>query len=202
MYLNLESKAVSETPATTIVPVFKPMPGHTPRSAKDRCKRIHRYVSSLATAASAQLKQALFVLRNASTELPSPELQAAARKQYSQAEFLSATKELLCIWVHLEAVDQGGETMSGWLIEFLQFSLASTDFVIEQPSAQSIMEEHGDCTETKVLIEHVCQSISHRLGYGPMAKLLAPAFAPLLEKSRLLRQQALRDALTIDAAEL
>jgi hypothetical protein len=178
------------------------MPGHTPRSAKDRYKRVHRYVSNLAMAASAQMKQALLVLRNAAAELPSPELQTAARKQYSQVEFLAATKELLCIWVHLEAVDQGGETMPGWLIEFLKLALAATDFVIEQPPAQAIMEQHGDCTETKVLIEQVCRSIAQKLGYGAVANILAPAFAPLLEKSRLLRQQALRDALTVDAAEL
>jgi hypothetical protein len=174
------------------------MPGHNPRSRQDRYRRVQYYVSVLGASASAQLKQALLVLRNAADQLPSPELSRAARKQYLESEFLPATKEMLCIWLHLEAIDQGGEMMPQWLMNYLKLALYATDFLIDSPTAVSIMEQHAQCMDMQTLIAHVCESLGRRLGYGDVSSQLAPAFAPLLENSRAVRQKALRESLTMD----
>jgi hypothetical protein len=174
------------------------MPGHNLRSRQDRYRRVRSYVSQLGAAASAQLKQALLALRNAADKLPTPELQAAASKQYVESEFLPAVKELLCIWIHLEAIDQGGEMMPEWLMNYLKLAVYGTDFLIESPPAEQVMDQHAHCTEMSMLQKEVSESLAERLGYGSVAKQLAPAFIPLLENSRSTRQKILRESLTND----
>jgi hypothetical protein len=192
---------MSELAHTSIPAIFRPNPGHNPKSRNDRYRRVHKYVSELAAAASGQLKQALVVLRNASDELPE-QLQPAAQKQYVESEFMPAAKELLCIWIHLEAIDQGGEIMPEWLVEFLKLSLHATDFVIAAPTAADVMQSHSACTTLNMLVDQSAASIATRLGYGSVAKSFAPIFAPLLLNSRATRQEVLHNALTIDAVEL
>jgi hypothetical protein len=192
---------MSELAHTSTQPSFRPNPGHNPKSRQDRYRRVHKYVCELAAAASAQLKQALVVLRNASGELPE-HLRAAAQKQYLESEFMPASKELLCLWIHLEAIDQGGEITPEWLVEFLKLSLHATDFVIEAPTAAEVMQSHAACTTANMLVDKAAASIATRLGYGNLAPSFAPLFAPLLLDSRATRQEVLHDALTIDAVEL
>jgi hypothetical protein len=163
---------------------------------------VHRYVSTLAEGASSRLNQALLVLRANAGKLPTPELQAAAEKQYAQTELSAATKVLLSLWIFQEAMDQGAESMPGWVMEFLKLSLHATDYLIAEPPARQIMETQCQCQQMDVLSRSTCEMIASSLGYGDSAKMLAGAFAPLLADSRTLRQNFLRDALTEDAAAL
>jgi hypothetical protein len=192
---------MSELASTPTPVIFRPNLGHNPKSSNDRYRRVHKYVCDLSAAASGQLKQGLIVLRNAAKELPE-QLQPAAQKQYVESEFMPASKEMLCIWIHLEAIDQGGEIMPTWLVEFLELSMNATDFLIDRPSASDVMQSHAACTTVIDLINQSAVSIATRLGYGTAAKSFGPIFAPLLLNSRTTRQQVLHDALTIDAVEL
>lgn len=174
------------------------MPGHNPRSRQDRYRRVHQYVSQLGGASSHQLRQALLVLRNAADQLPTPELQDAARKSFTDEEFLTATKELLCIWIHLEAVDQGAEAMPGWLMNFLKLSLSATDYLIQRPQAMEVMQAHVHCVELSQLYAEVSLALASYLGFGACTQALAPTFLPLLANSRAVRQQLLKEALTLE----
>jgi hypothetical protein len=164
---------------TASAALYRPMPGHSPRSRQDRYRRCHWYVARLGSVASQQLKQALLVLKNAADELPTPALQQAARKNYSEGEFMAATKEMLCIWIHLEAVDQGGTSMPSWLMNYLQLALYASDFLIEQPKSAEVMQAHAECKEIPALLDEVALTISRYLGFGEVAEQLAPAFVPL-----------------------
>jgi hypothetical protein len=192
---------MTELAPTSVPAIFRPDLGHNPKSRNDRYRRVHKYVCDLSAAASGQLKQALVVLRNAAEELPE-HLRPAAQKQYVESEFMPASKELLCIWIHLEAIDQGGEIMPTWLVEFLELSMHATDFLIAMPSASDIMQSHAGCIAISDLVDQSAASIAAKLGFGNVSQSFAPIFAPLLINSRPTRQQVLHDALTIDAVEL
>ena len=188
---------MSEFAITTPAIMFRPMPGHNPRSRQDRYRRVHYYVSQLGAAASGQLKQALLALRAASEHMP-VDLQELALKPYIESEFLPATKELLCIWIHLEAVDQGGEGMPSWLMQYLKLALYATDYSIPEPQAINVMEQHAACSELPALFGEVSLTMAAYLGYGERANELAPAFLPLLENTRQIRQRILKQSLAGD----
>ena len=192
---------VSEFAVTNPAIVFRPMPGHNPRSRQDRYRRVHYYVSQLGAAASGHLKQALLALRGASDHMPE-DLQNLAMKPYMESEFLPATKELLCIWIHLEAVDQGGEGMPSWLMQYLKLGLYATDYLIPEPQAINVMQAHAPCTELPALFDEVALTMAQYLGYGARASEFAPAFNPLLESTRQLRQKILKQSLTADLETL
>lgn len=189
---------MSEFAISTPAQVFRPMPGHNPRSRQDRYRRVHYYVSKMGQTASAQLKQALLVLRNAAAQMPTPDLQIAASKQYTEQEFLPATKELVCIWIHLEAVDQGGEAMPAWLMNYLKLALYATDYLIAEPQAMDIMAKHAHCSDLPTLYSEVGETIGQYLGYGEAAAALGPAFLPLLTNARATRQKFLKESLTVE----
>jgi hypothetical protein len=188
--------AVSSTSA-----VFRPMPGHNPRNRQDRYRRVHYYVAQLGGQASSQLKQALMVLRSAAEQLPTQQLQQAARKQFTEAEFLPATKELLCIWLHLEAVDQGGDAMPSWLMSYLKLALHATDYLIEQPAGLDIMHTHAHCQQLPELYEEVGKTIAAYLGFGECSEILAKVFIPLLSNSRAMRQKVLKESLVLEVED-
>lgn len=176
-------------------PLFRPMPGHNPRNREDRYRRVRYYTAQLGSQASAQLKQALLVLRNNADQMPTPELQAMARKQYTEVEFLSAVKELMCMWIHLEAVDQGGEGMPSWLMSYLKLALFATDYMIEKPGSMEIMTMHAHCTELADLHTESAKTVAAYLGFGASSEILGKAFVPLLTNSRAMRQKLLRESL-------
>jgi hypothetical protein len=186
------SEFATNTPATQ---VFRPRPDHNPRARADRYRRVHYYVSEMAMAASGQLKQALLALRNAAPNLATAELQAVASKQYTEEEFLPATKELLCIWMHLEAVDQGGEMMPAWVMNFLKLALYATDYLIPEPKAMAIMDSHADCRDLESLYQEVSETMGSCLGFAQHGKALASALVPLLTNSRPIRQKLFKSAL-------
>ena len=192
---------MSEFAVTTPAIVFRPMPGHNPRSRQDRYRRVHYYVSQLGAAASGQMKQALLALRAASHAMPE-DLQSLALKPYTESEFLPATKELLCIWIHLEAVDQGGEGMPSWLMQYLKLALYATDYLIPEPQAINVMQIHAACEELPPLFSEVGLAMAAYLGYGEKASEFAPAFLPLLENTRQIRQRILKQSLTADVDSL
>lgn len=176
---------------------YRPSPDHNPRSRQDRYRRVHYYVSQMGMTVSGQLRQALMTLRNAADQLNSPELREIARKQYTEEEFLPACKEILCIWIHLEAVDQGGEMMPAWLMNYLKLALYATDYLIDRPQAMAIMDSHADCADLPSLFQEVALTTGEFLGFGAHAATLAPAIKILLANSRPLRQRLLKDSLTL-----
>lgn len=180
---------------------FRPKPGHFPRSKQDRYKRIQYYVGQLGEAASAQMKQALIVLRNAAEQLP-PELQPIAHKDYSDTELLPALKELVCIWIHVEAIEQGSESMMTWLMEYFKLALHATDSLIPEPKALDIMTLHAHCEDLESLYTEVSTTIGGYLGFGDQAPTLAPAFVALLINSKPLRQKLFKDSLTIQVEDI
>jgi hypothetical protein len=199
----MESQSLESnlTPSLTLparVNKYTPPPGHQPRKRQTICKRVRYYVSELGVVASSQLKQALLLIRNASDKMTSADLREAAGKQFVESQFLPATKELLCIWIHLEAVDQGGEAMPGWLMEYLKLALYATDYLIEQPPAVEIMEYHAHCQGLDSLYEDVGQTMAISLGFGTSAPAFAAALIPLMKNSRPARQQVLKDSLTLN----
>lgn len=135
------------------------------------------------------------VLRNNADQMPTPELQEMARKQYTEVEFLPATKELMCMWIHLEAVDQGGEGMPSWLMKYLKLALCATDYMIEKPASMEVMAMHAHCTELDDLHAEAAKTIATYLGYGASSEILGKAFVPLLTNSRAMRQKLLRESL-------
>jgi len=178
--------------------VFRPKPGHHPRNRQEQHKRVHRYVSLLGNSASVQLQQSILKMRNAAEKMPTPQLQAAASKEISEEEFRWAIKELLCLWIHLEAVDQGGAGMPTWLINYLKLALYATDYLVAQPTAAEIMKAHAHCENLTELYSEVSESIAKYLGLGDCASSLGIAFVSLLTESRALRQNILKDSLTAD----
>lgn len=175
---------------------------HCPRSAKERYRRIHYYVSTLSVSISEQLKQILLAIRHVSDQIKNDEIRQVAQKPFSEAEFLPAVKELLCIWIHLDAIDQGGHSMSDWLLNYLRLSLFATDFLISRPGAVAVLDLHGKCPDSEALASEVCLKMCEYLGFGPHAKAFAPALHSLILQSRPFRQKILRDSLCLPVDEL
>lgn len=182
--------------------LYRPLPGHTPRSRNDRCKRVHQYAAKLAASASAELKHTLLALRNAADEQPATALQTAARKEFTEPEFLAAVKEIVCIWTYLEAVDQGGEMMPQWLMNYFKLALYAADYLIEHPTSANIMQAYADCSQMDELMARATRTIANHLGFGEHADKFCPSLAPLLENSRSIRQAALKQSLTQELIEL
>lgn len=181
---------------------FRPRPEHNPRVRHERFQRVHYYVSRMGVAVSDELKDIVVALRTSAEQFTSEEIRAAVTKQYREAEVLAATKELLCIWIHLEAVDQGGELMPAWLMHFFKLSLYVSDYLIASPEAMEVMDSHSDCREMGALCDDVGLTVAAYLGYGRSAPLLAPVIAPILRESREIRQPILKDALTLPVEEM
>lgn len=175
---------------------------HCPRSAKERYRRIHYYVSMLSVSISEQLKQILLAVRHVSDQIKNDEIRQVARKPFSEAEFLPAVKELLCIWIHLDAIDQGGYSMPDWLLNYLRLSLFATDFLISRPGAVAVLELHGQCRDPEILAQEVCLKMCEYLGFGPHAKAFAPALHSLILNSRPYRQKILKDSLHLPVNQL
>jgi hypothetical protein len=181
--------------------LYRALPGHTPRSRADRYKRVHLYISKLADAVGAQLRETLLYLRKTAPDLSGQDLQEQAAKSFSEVELSQAMKEIVCIWIYLEAIDQGGETMPQWLMAYLKLALYATDYLVAQPQAQMIMQSYGGYALTDDLIRAACQNIGGYLGFAASSKQLAPFLSGLFDDSRRRRQSLLKLSLTQNLLE-
>ena len=190
---------MAETAAETR---FFVTPALNPKTRSERYKRVHYYVSQLGVSVSARLKERLVAIRGLADKIKDPDLSALAAKNFSEAEFLPAVKELLCIWVHLDAADQGGDLMPAWLMNYLKLALYASDYLIGMPDAMSVMDLHTDCADLDSLCSEVSIKACQYLGFGAAAAAFAPGVKPLLTESRPLRQKHLCDSLSLPLEQL
>lgn len=181
---------------------FHARPEHNPKDRTEKYRRVHYYVSRMGVAISNQLKQALLALRNAAPQLQTEQMRVVASKQYTEDEFLPAVKELLCIYIHLDAIDQGGELMPAWLMNYLKLALHATDYLIATPEAMFVMESHADCRSLQELTNEVSHSVCQTLGHGGCSRAFAPAIGTLIKSSQATRNRILKDSLTMPLIEL
>jgi hypothetical protein len=181
---------------------FRARPEHNPKERTEKYRRVHYYVSRMGVAISNQLKQALLALRNAAPQLQTEQMRVVASKQYTEDEFLPAVKRLLCIYIHLDAIDQGGELMPAWLMNYLKLALHATDYLIANPEAMHIMESHADCRNMNELTNEVSQIVCETLGHGGCARAFAPAIGTLIKSSQATRNRILKESLTAPLSEL
>lgn len=181
---------------------FYVTPALNPKSRAERYKRVHFYVSQMGISVSARLKERLLAIRGLSNRIKDPDLAILASKSFSETEFLPAVKELLCIWIHLDAADQGGELMPSWLMDYLKLALYASDYLIATPDAMSVMDLHSDCTDLDSLCSEVALKVCEYLGFGAAATAFAPGVKPLLSESRPIRQLNLRDSLCLPLNQL
>jgi hypothetical protein len=192
----MAAATMSQTVTVKRFSLYRPVPGHTPRSRADRYKRAHLYISRLSAAVDAQLREALLSLRKQSPSLSDENLQMQASKKFSEAQLAQAVKEIICIWIYLEAVDQGGEMMPQWLMNYLKLALYATDYLIAQPQAQVIMQSYAAYPVTEDLIRAACRNIAGYLGFDPSAAGIVQILSSMFEKSGRLRQSLLKSSLT------
>ena len=177
-------------------------PALNPKSRSERYKRVHFYVSQMGISVSLRLKERLLAVRGLATKIKDPDLSSLARKSFSEAEFLPAVKELLSIWIHLDAADQGGDLMPSWLMNYFKLALYASDYLIASPEAMSVLDLHSDCSDPESLHSEVAIKVCQYLGFGAAAAAFAPGVRPLLSESRLIRQTHLRDSLSLPLDEL
>jgi hypothetical protein len=182
--------------------VFRVRPEHNPKTKSEKYKRVHYLVCRLGLAVSDRLQEALVDLRRQAYQAPSPELEQLALKGYSEDEFVGAVKEILCIWLHQEAVDQGGPQAPPWLISFLRIALGATDILIPYPRAMDVFAEYSDCDDMRSLCREAAVRAAGRLGFGENSEVFAAAVVGLLVYNREDRQRVLQDALTLPIGEI
>jgi hypothetical protein len=175
--------------------IFLVAPKHKPGDRAERNRRVHYYVSNMGVSVSSRLKEVLLALREISSEMNDPECARVACKAYSEKQFLLAVKELLCIWIHLDALDQGGELMPAWLMNYLKLALHASDYLLPEPDSTSVMELHSDCRDLNSLCSESALKACDYLGFESYSPVLAPAIMPVLMASRSLRHKHLEDSL-------
>jgi hypothetical protein len=180
---------MSDFLASSNPPIFRPNPGFNPRGRSERHRRVHFYAVQLAKEASTSLRDVIVYLRQTNE---------AWRRQFTAQQFQSASKELMCIWIHLEAIDQGGESMPAWLMNYLKLALHAADQLIESPRALDVMKQHQQCTDLDSLYNEVIETIAANLGFTEMTNEIASAIFPLLVNSRAMRQSVLRESLLLE----
>ncbi len=177
--------------------LFRVLPEHCPRTAKEKYKRLHFYVSKLGVAVSDFLIESLLNLRSSAHLYQDAQIQQLALKGYNDEEYTSSVKELLCIWLHLEAMDQGGDAMPDWLLRFLRLAFGATDILIPRPRAQQVLNSYGHCADEESLITESALRAGHALGFGETATIFAPNLSPILSDTGKVRQTILQEALAL-----
>jgi len=175
--------------------VFRPGPEQNPRSREETYKRLHYYAARLALAVSDHLQDALINLRRKAYGLTDPELKKLALKGYSDEEYVTAVKEILCIWLHLEAVEQGGEEMPRWLLSFLRLTFGATDYIINEPKALDVVHSYEPSDDLNTLCQQTSLRACRALGFGDAANQFVPAILPVLMQTTSVRHQILERAL-------
>jgi hypothetical protein len=177
--------------------VFQVRPEHAPKSKPETYKRLHYYVAKMGVTVSDQLQSALIDLRRNAHYLPDQSLQRLALKGYSDEEFVSAVKEIVCLWMHMEAMDQGGEDMPRWILTFLRLGFGATDYMLPRPKAMDVMMSYEHCDDYAALTLQSSVKIARILGFGNNSNTFAAAIGPVLLQTAPLRQQILEKALTL-----
>lgn len=177
--------------------LFRVRPEHCPKTKQEKYKRLHFYVSKLGVALSDYLMEALLDLRRNAYRFPQPDVQQAALKAYDDEEYTKAVKELLCIWLHLEAMDQGGDRMPDWLLSFLRLAFGATDILIPHPRAMDVLNSYGHCTTEEMLCQEATLRASQSLGFGESAPTFAEQLIPVLTQTGQIRQAILKEALVL-----
>src|SRR5262249_36535462 len=181
---------------------FRVRPEHNPKNKSDTYKRVHYLVCRLGLTVADRMQEALVDLRRQAYQAPTKELEQLALKGFSEEEFVGAVKEVLCIWLHQEAVDQGGPAAPDWLMSFLRLALGATDILIPQPRAEEVFAGYEDCDDMRALCKAAAARAAARLGFGEHAADFAPAVVGLLVYNRESRQKILEDALTLPVTEI
>lgn len=177
--------------------VFRVRPEHNPSNKQEKYKRVHYFVCRLGLTVSDRLQEALIDLRRSAYDAPTPELMQLALKGYSDDEFVGAVKELLCIWLHQEAVDQGGPQAPPWIMGFLRLAFGATDILVAEPRALDVFSNYHDCDDMRSLCRAAAIRTAFILGFGEHSLQFAAAVAGLVVHNRADRQRILRDALTL-----
>jgi hypothetical protein len=182
--------------------LFRARPEHCPKSKQEKYKRLHFYVSKLGVALSDLLMEALLDLRRNAYQYQDSNMQRIALKAYGDEEYTNAVKELLCIWLHLEAMDQGGDTMPDWLLGFLRLAFGATDILIAHPRAAEVLNSYGHCVDEESLCREAAVKACRALGFEETSEMFAPRLRPILTQSSQVRQSILREALVSPLEEI
>ena len=177
--------------------LFQVRPEHCPATKDELYQRLNFYASWMGVAVSDALYECLTELRLAAPKLPSDEVRQLALKGFTDEEYAAAVKEILCIWFHLEAMDQGGESSPPWLISFLRLAFNASDYLIANPKALDVMNAYSEHGDIGSLCREAATRACHALGFGEYS----PGFSAALEKAFFQtgpqRQQILEEALTL-----
>lgn len=182
--------------------VFRVLPEHIPKSKPETYRRLHYYVAKLGVTVSDSLQDTLIKLRQSADHIGDPEARTMARKGFNDGEFLPAVKEILVVWLHLEAMDQGGKDMPSWLLTFLRLAFGATDLLIPHPSATEILKSYDCCDDTQSLLIENCHRVAFALGFRSHASIFAAAVSPVVIETSALRQQVLQKALVLPLESL
>lgn len=182
--------------------LFRVRPEHCPKSKQEKYKRLHFYVSRLGVSVSDLLMENLLDLRRKAYQYQDPNVQQTALKAFNDEEYTNAVKELLCIWLHMEAMDQGGDSMPDWLLAFLRLAFGATDILIPHPRAMTVLNGYGNCTNEEALVREAATKACRALGFGEAASSFAPQLAPLLLQTSQTRQQILQESLVMPLEQI
>lgn len=69
------------------------------------------------------------------------------------AHLAGSSKELLCVWLHQEALEQGGEAMPEWLLYFLRAALFLTDAALPDMKMNDVFDCYDRCESFKDFCE-------------------------------------------------
>ncbi len=177
--------------------LFQARPEHRPATKEEWNERLNFYACWMGVAVSDALYECLMALRQAAPNLPNNTVRNLALKAYSDEEYAAGVKEVLCIWLHLEAMDQGGDNSPPWLLTFLRLAFSASDHLIAEPPALAVMHSYEDFGDVVVLCRAAANRTCRALGFAEFS----PGFAAALEKVFLQtapqRQQILQEALTL-----
>lgn len=176
--------------------LFRVRPEHCPKTKQEKYRRLHFYVSRLGVSLSDYLMEVLLNLRRDAYQFSEPAIQQMALKAFDDQEYTFAVKEMLCIWLHLEAMDQGGDSMPDWLLGFLRLAFSATDILVGQPKALDVLKAYSHCTDEESLCRLACIKTANHLGFGLHAESFAPFLKGLLYQTGSLRQSILKESLT------
>ena len=182
--------------------LFRVRPEHCPKTKQEKYKRLHYYVSRLGVSLSDALMELLLDLRRTAYRYQDPQVQKSALKAFDDDEYTNAVKELLCIWLHLEAMDQGGDLMPDWLLGFLRLAFGATDILIARPRAMDVLNSYANCINEDQLVREACEKASRALGFGDAARIFAPQLAPILLQTAPVRQTILKESLVRPLEEI
>ncbi len=177
--------------------LFRARAQHCPATREELYERLNFYASWMGVAVSDVLYECLMELREAAPKLPDETVRQLALKAYSDNEYAQAVKEILCIWFHLEAMDQGGDEAPEWLLSFLRLALNASDYLIPTPKALDVMRAHDNHSSLGSLCQAASVRTCQALGFGEFSPGFAAAVNKVFFQTAPQRQQILEEALAL-----